>query len=266
MSNLDKYTDSELFDILESNVEDEIRSRGYEYGWYKRDEYAGYIYILVNPAFSSLVKIGYADNVLARVKSLNSNSGLPDPYHVYAIYKVKKRLEDLKLHNLIDSLNPTLRHAKNREFYDMTPERAYDILAAIAEINGNEELLLKNPYKDEFFVDVSKESSVVNPGGKKPIVRQPPFNFHEFGIDNGEILVFYDAKNKVLRPEITAIVAGERSIQYDGKLTSMSAVAGDIMGLKNSPRGTAYWTYKGKLLVDYYMERYPKPKHGKQDC
>lgn len=53
------------------------------------------IYILVNPSFKNLVKIGYADDVAKRLKSLNSNAGLPDPYHVYATYKVKKRLEDL---------------------------------------------------------------------------------------------------------------------------------------------------------------------------
>ena len=47
-----------------------------------------------------------------RVKSFNRNSGLPGPYHVYATYKVKKRLEDLKLHTLIDSLDSDLRHAR----------------------------------------------------------------------------------------------------------------------------------------------------------
>ena len=84
MGCLDRYSDEELVQIFGSNIEEELRSRGYEYGWHKKVQYAGEIYILVNPAFPSLVKIGYADNVQKRVKSLNSNSGLPDPYHVYA--------------------------------------------------------------------------------------------------------------------------------------------------------------------------------------
>ena len=151
MGCLDRYSDEELVQIFGSNIEEELRSRGYEYGWHKKVQYAGEIYILVNPAFPSLVKIGYADNVQKRVKSLNSNSGLPDPYHVYATYKVKKRLEDLKLHKLIDSLDSDLRHTKNKEFYEMSPEKAYAILSAIAEINGDEELLVLNPYQDEFF-------------------------------------------------------------------------------------------------------------------
>ena len=158
MSYLEKYSDEELFSIFDSDIEEEIKSRGYEYGWHKKVQYAGDIYILVNPAFPNLVKIGYADNVAKRVKSLNNNSGLPDPFHVYATYRVKKRLEDLKLHKLIDSLDSDLRHAKNKEFYEMTPEKAYDILSAIAQINGDEDLLVKNPLNDDFFNNVLGEN------------------------------------------------------------------------------------------------------------
>ena len=160
MSYLEKFSDEELLEIFGSDVEAEIKARGYKYGWYKPTEYAGDIYILVNPAFPNLVKIGYANNVEKRVKSFNNNSGLPDPYHVYATYKVKKRLEDLKLHNLIDSLDSDLRHAKNREFYEMSPEKAYEILSAIAEINGDTDLLVKNPLHDEFFEDETKAEAI----------------------------------------------------------------------------------------------------------
>ena len=160
MSYLEKFSDEELLEIFGSDVEAEIKARGYKYGWYKPTEYAGDIYILVNPAFPNLVKIGYANNVEKRVKSFNNNSGLPDPYHVYATYKVKKRLEDLKLHNLIDSLDSDLRHAKNREFYEMSPEKAYEILSAIAEINGDTDLLIKNPLHDEFFEDETKAEAI----------------------------------------------------------------------------------------------------------
>lgn len=154
MGHLDKYSDDELFDILGSDVEEEIRSRGYEYGWHKKVTYPGSIYVLVNPAFPNLVKIGYADDVAKRVKSLNRNSGLPSPFHVYATYKVKKRLEDLRLHGLIDALDPDLRYAANREFFEMTAEAAYEMLSAIAQINGDEELLERNPLGDAFFADV----------------------------------------------------------------------------------------------------------------
>lgn len=115
-----------------SDAAAELRHRGYVLSWHKPVSYAGYIYILVNPAFPDLVKIGYADDVAKRMRSLNRNSGLPDPYHCYASYEVKKRLEDLRLHSLIDALDPDLRHTGNREFYEMTAEKAYRILSAIA--------------------------------------------------------------------------------------------------------------------------------------
>ena len=36
MGYLEKYTDEELFKIFDANLEEEIKSRGYEYGWHKQ--------------------------------------------------------------------------------------------------------------------------------------------------------------------------------------------------------------------------------------
>lgn len=69
----------------------------------------GVIYILTNPSFPQLVKIGYAKDVNERVKTLNNNPGLPYSFRIYATYEVNERLEDLKLYHIIDILNPTLR-------------------------------------------------------------------------------------------------------------------------------------------------------------
>ena len=151
MADLSQYADIDIINIVSSDAEAELKKRGYDYGWYKIEPYVGSIYILVNPAFPNLVKIGYADDVQKRMRSLNSNSGLPDPYHCYAIYKVRKRLEDLKLHGLIDSLDSSLRHAKNREFYEMDAQKAYSVLSAIAQISGDEEQLVVNPFNDDYF-------------------------------------------------------------------------------------------------------------------
>ena len=59
------------------------------------------IYILTNPSFPQIVKIGYADDVIDRVERLNRNPGLPYSFRIYATYEVKERLEDLKLHKII---------------------------------------------------------------------------------------------------------------------------------------------------------------------
>ena len=110
----------------------------------------GVIYILTNPSFPQFVKIGYADDVEGRVVTLNRSPGLPYSFRIYATYEVDERLEDLKLHRIIDSLNPTLRCQENingkarvREFFTMTAETAYSIFEAIAEISGTKEKLHK---------------------------------------------------------------------------------------------------------------------------
>lgn len=106
-------------------------------------ETKGVIYILTNPSFPDYVKIGYADDVEKRVKELNRSECTPFAFRIYATYKVNERLTDMKLHNIIDKLNPDLRSIDNvdgkkrvREFYAITKEDAYAIFEAIAEINS----------------------------------------------------------------------------------------------------------------------------------
>ena len=100
----------------------------------------GYIYIMTNPCLHDMVKIGYASDVEARRKQL-STTALPFEYEIYATYETSGQLEDKKLHELIDTLNPKLRLAKNREFFAMSAEKAYRLLEAIAIISGSADKL-----------------------------------------------------------------------------------------------------------------------------
>lgn len=240
MDKLKKYTDEELFDILGSDVELEIKSRGYEFGWYKKVHYAGVIYILVNPAFPDLVKIGYTENIESRLKSLNRNSGLPDPFHVYATYKVKKKLEDLKLHSLIDALDSDLRHAKNREFYEMSPEKAFGILSAIAQINGDEELLIANPLNDDFF----KEQTIVTKAKPaKPRRPKPPLTFAMLNIPIGSELVYS------VDPSVSVITADNKNtVLYHETYYTMSGFVAMMKG-GGSWQGSDYLLYQGIKLT-----------------
>ena len=74
MGDLSKFSDADLLNIVTSNAEDELKKRGYKYGWYKDQQYAGVIYILINPAFPNLVKIGYTKKLEQRLKEFNRNS------------------------------------------------------------------------------------------------------------------------------------------------------------------------------------------------
>lgn len=66
----------------------------------------GVIYILTNPSFPQYVKIGYADDVYQRLEQLNRSECIPFAFRLYAYYEVSDRLTDIKLHSLIDKLNP----------------------------------------------------------------------------------------------------------------------------------------------------------------
>ena len=117
------------------------------------EESKGVIYILTNPSFKEYVKIGYADDIEKRLQQLNRSECIPFAFRVYATYEVDSRLSDLKIHSIIDKLNPNLRSIDNfngqkrvREFYAMSPEDAYSILEAIAEIhNRTDKLKLVEP-------------------------------------------------------------------------------------------------------------------------
>ena len=111
-------------------------------GEFTMENTKGVIYILTNPSFPDYVKIGYADNVEQRLQQLNRSECIPFAFRVYATYEVPSRLSDLKIHSIIDKLNPELRSIDNfngqkrvREFYAMSKEDAYSILEAIAEIH-----------------------------------------------------------------------------------------------------------------------------------
>lgn len=189
----------------------------------------GYIYIMTNPALKDMVKIGYAKDVETRRQQL-STTALPYEYEVYATYETSGNLEDKKLHKMIDNLNPDLRVSKNREFFLMSPKEAFELLEAIATISGTKGKLKKAN------AAISKEQS-------KQHVKRPAINFKECGIPMGAELVFTED------PMVKVYVAGERKVQYNEEITSLSAVACMLKNVK-SIQGPSFFTYNGRLITD----------------
>lgn len=191
----------------------------------------GYIYIMTNRCLKDMVKIGYATDVETRRKQL-STTALPYEYDVYAIYETPGYLEDIKLHKLIDKLNPDLRVSKNREFFVMSPEDAYELLEAIAMISGSQDKLQK-----------AKSTSTTTEEAK---TKKPAVNFQKCNIPIGAELVFIDD------PEVKVTVVSERKVQYNDEITSLSAIASNKKGY--SAAGPSYFTYNGKLVADIARE------------
>lgn len=211
----------------------------------------GVIYILTNPSFPQYVKIGYADDINSRLTQLNRSECTPFAFRVYATYEVDERLTDLKLHNIIDKLNPNLRAIDNvngkkrvREFYAMTAEDAFSLFEAIAEIHGTQNRLKKYVATKE----QKAEENIANEIENELRERMTPFNFNIVNIPIGSIIEYSNSASE--NSGKTCIVKDEKHVEYDGKLWSLSSLAAELTGSSRSLAGPRYFKYKGEWLND----------------
>lgn len=207
----------------------------------------GVIYILTNPSFPEYVKIGYADDIDKRLKQLNRSECIPFAFRVYATYEVSSRLSDLKIHSIIDKLNPNLRSVESfngkqriREFYAMTPEDAYSILEAIAEIHGCGDKLKIAVLSDE-EKNAERTAQEIDTESTE---RASNFSFSKCQISVGEKIEYYET------PEITATVVDDRNVEYNGEIMSLTALAKLLSGKRYSIAGPKFFKYKGEWLND----------------
>lgn len=214
-------------------------------------EQQGVIYILTNPSFPDYVKIGYADDIEKRLQQLNRSECIPFAFRVYATYEVNSRLSDLKIHSIIDKLNPNLRSIDNfngqkrvREFYAMSPQDAYSILEAIAEIHGCADKLKLIPPSEE-DVEASETAEDIEEQKKE---RLAPFTFSLCQIPVGATIEYYNRADE--KSELTCTVVDDHNVEYDGKKWSLSALASMLTQSKWGVAGPRYFKYKGEWLND----------------
>ena len=207
----------------------------------------GVIYILTNPSFPEYVKIGYADDLKQRLSQLNRSECIPFAFRVYATYEVDSRLSDKKIHSIIDRINPELRSIENfngqkrvREFYAMTPEDAYGILEAMAEIHGYGERLKKY----EMTESEAQDERLAQEFDNENTERTSNFSFSACQISVGEQIEYYD------NPNIKATVVDDRNVEFEGQNYSLTALAKKLSGKKYSVAGPRFFRYKGEWLND----------------
>ena len=189
----------------------------------------GAIYILKNPSFPDYIKIGYADDVYSRLKTLNDKSAVPFAFRLYAYYKVNHRLEDKTVHEIIDKLNPSLRAKDNidgkerkREFFEMSAEDVYDILRCIAKINGLEDnLILVEPTTKE--MEDEDEATT-----KRKSTQLPKMDWL---IDQG-IINIGDVVYLINHPEEVATVVDSKNVEYKGEKMSFNQYGCELTGWK----------------------------------
>ena len=216
----------------------------------------GVIYILTNPSFPDYVKIGYADNLENRLDQLNRSECIPFAFRVFATFEVDERLSDLKIHDMIDKLNPSLRSIENingkqrkREFYAMSAEDAYSILKTIAELGGRlDRLHLYEMNEEEKAAEETAQD--IEEASRE---RRSPFSFSKCGINIGEKVVFTCQGNKNSGKEY--VVCDDKNVTTDEGPCSLSRLAALLTQSKWGVAGPRYFKYNGKWLNEIRAEK-----------
>lgn len=209
----------------------------------------GVIYILTNPSFKEYVKIGYADDMKSRLAQLNRSECTPFAFRVYATYEVDTRLTDMKIHDIIDRLNPNLRaidtvegKKRVREFYAMTAEDAYSLFEAMAEIHGTLDRLKRAPLTQAAKRDEIVATEIQVEAREKA----KPFTFSICNIPIGAKITFYKDDS------ISCTVVDDKKVEYNGEIWSLTALAKELLHLDNTAHvaGPRFFKYNGEMLND----------------
>lgn len=208
----------------------------------EKDE--GYVYILTNPSFrEDWVKIGKSSRpVDIRSKELD-NTAVPLPFEIFATLKTAKyEIVEKKIHKAIDRLTD-LRIRQNREFFNIRPELALEMLRDEATVLDDAEITM---YKNNVPIQESKKSDSEDEHEHKK--QRPRFRFSMVNIPIGSELVFIPTGIKVK-------VASDDQIEYQGRIFKLSPFTGTYMppekrNTSGAYQGAKYFTYKGEVLDD----------------
>jgi hypothetical protein len=220
----------------------------------------GIVYILTNPSLDGWVKIGMSDrnNIDARLAELNSPANIPLSYRAYAIYEVESPQEIEKhIHNLFDIIDENL-HAREtlssgrireREFFRISPERAFAVFKIVSQLRKDESCLkLITPNEEQMEEEQIAEQ----------VVRRPNFKFSMLQIPIGSELKFIHDESCICRTKDM-----DNRIEYEGNKYTLSKLAQKFLVERHgwnegvSVAGPRYFTYQGSTLSDLrnMMER-----------
>jgi len=187
------------------------------------------IYILINESMPGYVKIGKTTTDLERrVRELDTTS-VPLPFECFYACTVKDAaFVERQLHATF--LGHRVR--SSREFFEIPPESAVAALK-LAEIEN------VTPKKD--FVESQEDQQALN----QARTRRGRFNFGMVDIPVGAELVF--SRDENIKAKVIDIKAS-KSVEYNGKVTSLSDSAREILGCDYRVAGTDYWKYEGETL------------------
>ena len=212
----------------------------------------GYVYILTNDSFrEDWVKIGRSCRpVDVRSKELD-NTAVPLPFKVYATIQTTKYTNVERIvHKQIDRLTD-LRIRQNREFFNVEPSQALDILLDLATAIDDAVVM---QYVDDKPVQLYPSINNEKPQTVKieKHVQRKPFEFAMVGLKDGDMITFAPLNIQVK-------VNGKNKVEFEGRLWSLSAFTGTYLPIEKQNnsgayQGPKYFTYNNKTLWDLRLE------------
>jgi len=203
----------------------------------------GIVYILTNPCLDGWVKIGMSarNDVDKRVAELNAPPNMPLSFRAYAVYHVENPREvESDIHELIDMVDGSLHaretmssgRVRQREFFRISPEKAYSIFKKVAKFRGDlDQLEFLSTTKDQ------QEEEEIAP------TRRKPFSFGMLGIPVGAELSFIKDDSVICK-----VLDEKNHVEYNGERTTLSSIVESILG--GSYQGPYFFTFDGETLTD----------------
>lgn len=212
----------------------------------------GFVYILTNESFrEDWVKIGRSCRpVDVRSKELD-NTAVPLPFKIYAIIQTIKYVDVERIvHKQIDRLTD-LRIRQNREFFNVEPSQALDILLDLATAIDDAVVM---QYVDDKPIQLYPSINNEKPQAVKmeKRVQRKPFEFAMVGLKDGDMITFAPLN-------IQLKVNGKNKVEFEGRLWSLSAFTGTYLPIEKQNnsgayQGPKYFTYNNKTLWDLRLE------------
>ncbi|OYX43754.1 hypothetical protein B7Y94_00870 [Candidatus Saccharibacteria bacterium 32-49-12] len=193
----------------------------------------GFVYILTNPSYKdNIIKIGFTKDLKNRLASLD-RTGVPTPFEPYmTVETVKYKLLESVIHRELDKLT-NFRTRDNREFFEIDPVDAADLLKNLARLLDDAEIV---EYGNVSSVEDKSESTIKQQGNRT--------SFHMLGVPIGSKLT---ATNKDI-PDVVTVDEVNQVRLPDGSVKSISRAVIDAIG--GHRNGFQAYKYNGKILAN----------------
>lgn len=197
----------------------------------------GYVYVLTNPSYKdNIIKIGYTNDLKRRLADLDK-TGVPTPFEPYMTVETAKYKELEKvIHRELDKLTE-FRTRKNREFFEIDPIDAADLLKNLVSLLDDAEVV---EYGNISSVEQKSDATMTQQGNRT--------TFKMLGVPIGSKLT---ATNSAV-PDVIVVDEVNQVQLPDGSVKTISRAVIDTLG--GHRNGFQVYKYSGKILANMRKE------------